>query len=184
MEIKQHLILASASPRRRELLATLGHPFEVVVPEIDETPFADEPPRVFTERMAQEKACAVNREGLIIAADTIVLHKGKILGKPADKAEARTMLKALSGEQHEVITGVCIRSGNRSVVFSTSTEVVFRVVENAEIEAYIETGDPMDKAGAYAIQGGAAHMVKAIKGSYTNVVGLPLCEVHEALISF
>jgi septum formation protein len=184
MEIIPHLILASASPRRKELLATLGQPFEVVVPEIDETPIADEKPRAFTERMAKEKAGAVDREGLIIAADTIVVHQGAILGKPADKAEARSMLNALSNDRHEVITGVCIRSGIRSVVFSTRTEVIFRMVEDAEIEAYIETGDPMDKAGAYAIQGGAAHMVRSIKGSYTNVVGLPLCEVHEALLSF
>jgi septum formation protein len=184
MEIKPHLILASASPRRKELLATLGLPFDIVVPEIDEIPFANENPRAFAERMAQEKAGAVHREGIIIAADTIVVHRGVILGKPTDKVHARIMLKALSADQHEVITGVCVRSENRIDVFSCSTQVIFRAVEDSEIDAYIETGDPMDKAGAYAIQGGAAHMVQAITGSYTNVVGLPLCELHESLISF
>lgn len=178
------LILASASPRRRELLATLGHPFEVMVPEIDETPFPDEKPRAYAERLAEEKASAVNASGIIIAADTIVVHHQKILGKPRDAAHAHTMLSALSGDRHEVITGVCLRYEGHIQVFSARTEVLFRMVQDSEIEAYIATGDPMDKAGAYAIQGGAAHMVQSISGSYTNVVGLPLCELHQALLSF
>jgi septum formation protein len=184
MEMKQQLILASASPRRHELLAALGHAFKVIVPEIDETPVNGENPRAFAERMAEEKACAVTGDGVIIAADTIVVHNNTILGKPTDEAHAREMLSALSDDRHEVITGVCVRSRTHTVIFSTQTEVVFRVLEAAEIEAYIATGDPMDKAGAYAIQGGAAHMVQAINGSYTNVVGLPLCELYEVLISF
>jgi septum formation protein len=178
------LVLASASPRRRELLATLGRAFAVVVPEIDETPVPGEHPRAFAERLAQEKADAVPDAGLVVAADTIVVQNETILGKPADAAHAREMLRSLSGRTHEVITGVCVKGEGRSVVFSVGTDVVFRTLEEAEIEAYIATGEPMDKAGAYAIQGGAAHMVRAIRGSYTNVVGLPLCELHEALISF
>ena len=154
------------------------------MPEIDETPFPAEKPRAFAERLAEEKACAVDAAGLIIAADTIVVHHQKILGKPADAAHAREMLTALSGDRHEVITGVCLRYKGHTRVFSARTEVLFRIVQDAEIEAYIATGDPMDKAGAYAIQGGAAHMVQSISGSYTNVVGLPLCELHEALLSF
>lgn len=184
MKINQPLILASASPRRSELLKTLGVDFRVVVPEIDETPLPDEKPRTFAERMAKEKACAVIEEGLIIAADTIVVKNDTILGKPTDVAHAREMLTSLSGNAHDVITSVCVKSADRTVVFSVSTQVVFRTLEQAEIETYIASGCPMDKAGAYAIQGGAAHMVRAIKGSYTNVVGLPLCELHETLNSF
>ena len=184
MKMRLPLILASASPRRRELLETLGLAFRVVVPEIDETPVAGEKPRAFAERMAEEKACAVEVQGVVIAADTIVVHQQAILGKPASESHARAMLSALSGDRHEVITGVCIRSKVHTVVFSARTEVLFRVLEEDEIAAYIASGDPMDKAGAYAIQGGAAHMVQSIKGSYTNVVGLPLCELYEALRSF
>lgn len=180
----QPLILASASPRRRELLATLGYDFRVAVPDIDETPLPNENPRAHAERLANEKAHAVCDEGTVIAADTIVVHAGRILGKPSDPAAARAMLGELSGTTHEVVTAVCVRSAERTVVFSVVTEVVFRDLEPAEIEAYVGSGEPMDKAGAYAIQGGAAHMVRAINGSYTNVVGLPLCELHEALLSF
>jgi septum formation protein len=184
MKMNQPLILASASPRRRDLLSTLGVEFRVVVPEIDETPLAGEKPKAYAERLAEEKACAVDENGIIIAADTIVVQNETILGKPADATHAHEMLNALSGKTHEVITGVCVKSSTHTVVFSVGTEVVFRVLEEAEIEAYIASGEPMDKAGAYAIQGGAAHMVQAINGSYTNVVGLPLCALYESLVSF
>ncbi len=184
METNQQLILASASPRRRELLATLGFDFRVVVPEIDETPRPDEKPRIFAERMAEEKACAVDGEGIIVAADTIVVQNETILGKPADAAQAREMLAALSGNTHEVVTSVCVKNAERTVVFSVGTEVGFRILTQTEIRRYVATGEPMDKAGAYAIQGGAAHMVRSINGSYTNVVGLPLCKLHEILVSF
>jgi len=177
------LVLASGSPRRREMLAALGLAFEVQVPQIDETPRPGEPPRAFAERMAAEKAAAAETDATVIAADTVVVLGDRILGKPADENHARAMLRMLSGKTHEVVTGICVRRGGRQRVFSVSTGVVFRVLEPAEIDAYIATGCPMDKAGAYAIQGGAAHMVRAIEGSYTNVVGLPLCELHEALIS-
>ena len=182
----EKLILASASPRRRELLGALGIDFKIQIPAVDETPKADEAPRAFAERLAAEKAEAISAEPetVLVAADTIVVHNQKILGKPVDAEEAFSMLSALSGDAHEVVTGVCVRRGEKSTVFSVSTDVVFRNLERAEITAYIASGDPMDKAGAYAIQGGAAHMVLSIRGSYTNVVGLPLCELHQTLVSF
>jgi len=180
------VVLASASPRRRELLAGLGLEFSVEVPQIDESPLPGEAARPFVERLADGKARAIAAAPgtVLVAADTVVVLDGAILGKPADEAHAAEMLAGLSGRSHEVVTGVCVRKGERRQVFSVATEVVFRTLEEGEIRAYIASGCPMDKAGAYAIQGGAAHMVRAIKGSYTNVVGLPLCELHEALISF
>jgi septum formation protein len=181
----RNLILASASPRRRELLASLGIEFTVKVPEIDETPREDEPPVRFAERLASEKAEAVEcgSDTTVVAADTIVVLDRTILGKPAHEHEAFDMLSRLSGRRHEVITAVCVKHDDHIVVFSVSTEVVFRSLKTDEISAYIASGCPLDKAGAYAIQGGAAHMVRAINGSYTNVVGLPLCELHETLAS-
>ncbi len=184
MKIDQPLTLASASPRRRKLLASLGLDFNILVPEIDETPLPNEKPRPFAERLAEEKANAVDVEGVVIAADTIVVQQETIFGKPADAAHAREMLRALSGAAHEVVTGVCMKNATRTIVFSITTQVIFRTLTDAEIEDYIATGEPMDKAGAYAIQGGAAHMVQSINGSYTNVVGLPMCELYKALVSF
>lgn len=180
-----NLILASASPRRRELLASLGLDFDVRAPEIDESHRTGEVPRAFAERLATEKAAAVeaDEQTVRIAADTIVVQGDDILGKPRDEKHAFEMLSALSGRTHEVITGVCIRRGTTTRIFSVSTEVIFRTLDKTEMVRYIASGCPMDKAGAYAIQGGASHMVKEIRGSYTNVVGLPLCEVHEELIS-
>jgi len=182
----RNLVLASASPRRRELLTTLGIPFTVAYPELDETPLPDEPPRSFAERMAKEKAEAIriDSDHVLIAADTIVVLGSAILGKPRDEPHAFEMLSALSGKHHQVITGVCIRKAETLRVFSVSTDVLFRELGDQEIEAYIASGDPMDKAGAYAIQGGAAHMIHSITGSYTNIVGLPLCELHTELLSF
>jgi septum formation protein len=181
-----NVVLASASPRRRELLASLGLEFTVRVPAIEETAKQDEVPRTFAERLASEKAAAVSADPgtTIIAADTIVVQDGNILGKPSNEAHAAEMLSNLSGKTHEVITGVCIRKNAGALVFSISTEVEFRKLTQTEIADYVSSGCPMDKAGAYAIQGGAAHMVRAIHGSYTNVVGLPLCELHKALIFF
>jgi septum formation protein len=184
MKNSPSIILASASPRRRELLAAAGLDFQVVAPEVDENPLPGELPRACAERLARAKNEAVTADGIILAADTIVAQNQVILGKPADAAHAREMLRALSGAGHEVITAVCIRNAVRAVVFSVSTRVVFRTLKDDEIEDYIAGGEPMDKAGAYAIQGGAAHMVRSIHGSYTNVVGLPLCEVLECLESF
>lgn len=180
------LVLASASPRRRELLASLGLDFEIQIPNIDETPRPGEAPRMFAERLALEKAEAIPADTatILISADTIVVQGHVILGKPRNEEEAFSMLEGLSGQSHEVITGVCVKQGKRTEVFSVVTNVEFRPLTKYEITAYIASGDPMDKAGAYAIQGGAAHMVRAISGSYTNVVGLPLCELHETLLSF
>lgn len=178
------LILASGSPRRRELLALLGYEFDVIVPRINETPKPGEKPRTYSERLAREKAWAIQAEGIIIAADTIVVRGQKILGKPSSRTHAHKMLSMLSGRRHKVITSVCIRKAEMQQLFSVTTAVHFRPLQHEEIDRYIATGEPMDKAGSYAIQGGAAHMVRAIKGSYTNVVGLPLCELQKALISF
>lgn len=184
MKTEQSLTLASASPRRRELLTSLEMNFRIVVPEIEEIWRPGEAPRTFAERLAEEKANAVNEEGIIIAADTIVVQNDTILGKPKNAAQAHEMLTTLSGTMHKVITGVCVKDDAHGVIFSVSTQVVFRILEEAEIISYVATGEPMDKAGAYAIQGGAAHMIQSINGSYTNVVGLPLCELYETLLSF
>ena len=180
------VILASASPRRKELLSLLLPAFEVRVPRVDETPQPGEAAGDYAERLAAEKAVEVAREApagaIIVAADTVVVLDGRILGKPRDAADAHRMLAALSGRSHEVITGVCVRTAEEGTGerFRTVTEVRFRALDEEEIAEYVESGEPMDKAGAYAIQSGAAHMVKEIRGSYTNVVGLPLCEVREA----
>lgn len=190
------LVLASASPRRRELLATLRRPFMVEVPDIDETPAPGESPAAYARRAAAEKAAAVAARlqsrgpkaapRIVIGCDTDVVLDGRILGKPRDAAEARRMLRALSGRRHRVISGLCVLRETRDGAWREQTAVVitevrFRRVSRAEIEAYVASGDPMDKAGAYAIQGGAAGMVAAIRGSYTNVVGLPLAELAAML---
>lgn len=181
---QRKIILASASPRRRELLENLGLDFDIRIPEIDERPLPGEQPREHVERLAAEKAAAVFMDGVTIAADTIVVLGDQILGKPTHAAHAREMLRALSANKHEVITGVCIRDTEHILVFSVLTKVVFRKLSDKEVEVYIESGEPMDKAGAYAIQGRAASFVQTIEGSYTNIVGLPLCEVHNSLRSF
>lgn len=179
------LVLASASPRRRELLAGFERPFDIIVPDIDETPRPREAPSSYVLRMAFEKAQAV-ASGLaddgqplcLIAADTTVVLGDRMLAKPADEAEATAMLRALSGREHQVITGLCVwdrnTSGERIRGEAVRTRVVFRAVSEAEIHHYVQSGEPMDKAGAYAIQGGAAGMVDHLEGSFTNVVGLPM----------
>ena len=178
------LILASASPRRRELLAGLERPFDVISPQIDETAWVGEAPANFALRMAHEKALAVlqgqsaSEPVCVIAADTIVVLEGRILGKPVDAADAVATLHALSGKPHTVITGLCVmrRDGHGLSVKGDAvrTAVSFRVLSEAEIHHYVASGEPMDKAGSYAIQGGAAGMVDHIDGSYSNVVGLPM----------
>jgi septum formation protein len=180
------IILASASPRRAELLESAGIRFVVVPGHIDETPFPGELPVDHVLRLAREKAGEVARreEGrFYVAADTIVLCDGEIMGKPRDNGDARRMLAKLSGRGHQVITGFSVLDGatNRTITRAISTDVFFKPLTAGEIDAYVATGCPLDKAGAYAIQGGAAYMVERIDGSYTNVVGLPLCEVVAAL---
>lgn len=176
------LILASGSPRRAELLRSAGLAFEVIVPDIDEAPRPGEAPDAFVCRTAREKAESVpSADAVILAADTAVVDGDRILGKPADAQEAAAMLRSISGRTHEVMTGVCLRFPERTVCFHIETRVTFRKLSEKEIENYVASGEPMDKAGAYAIQGGAAKMVRRVEGSYSNVVGLPLCEVIEEL---
>jgi septum formation protein len=180
------IVLASASPRRSELLESAGVEFSVVPSDIPEEPLPGETPEAHVRRLALEKAREVassNPGRIFIGADTIVVCDGEIMGKPADEADAVHMLRKLAGKGHQVITGFAIhdRQTGRDVVDAVTTQVFFKPLTDAEIQAYVATGCPMDKAGAYAIQGGAAYMVQGIQGSYTNVVGLPLCEVVGAL---
>ncbi|GFO67013.1 Maf-like protein [Geomonas limicola] len=180
------IVLASASPRRSELLESAGIRFVVAPADIDETPLPDEEPVDHVLRLAEGKAraAASRTEGrFFVGADTIVLCDGEIMGKPKDAADADRMLKKLSGVPHEVVTGFSVYDRERDAALSQAvrTKVFFKSLLQEEIDAYIATGCPFDKAGAYAIQGGAAHMVQKIDGSYSNVVGLPLCEVVETL---
>jgi septum formation protein len=180
------LVLASASPRRQELLRNAGFSFAVQPADIDETPLPGEPPRECAERLAREKALAVwnlRRQGLVLGADTIVVVDGAILGKPADADAAVRMLRMLSGRVHEVITGVCLAGPGAGEVKSTSetTLVTMRELSEEEICAYVATGEPMDKAGAYAIQGMASRWIPRIEGDYSNVVGLPVALVYRML---
>jgi len=180
------IVLASASPRRSELLESAGISFRVAPADICEDPLPDEEPVDHVLRLAEGKAraAAERTEGrYFLGADTIVLCDGEIMGKPKDQADAVRMLKKLSGVPHEVVTGFAIfdRERKGAVREAVRTKVFFKHLRDEEISDYIATGCPFDKAGAYAIQGGAAHMVQKIEGSYTNVVGLPLCEVVDAL---
>ena len=196
--IARELILASTSPRRRELLENAGFAFHVLPPRAEERPQPGEAPADYAQRNAREKARSVipalprdargrSQACAVIGADTIVVLDGRILEKPRDDAHARAMLKALAGREHEVITGVCaiLTDGGgaapRERCFATRTAVVMRRVSDEEIEAYLATGEPADKAGAYAVQGRAAGMIRELRGSYTNVVGLPLAELIEIL---
>jgi septum formation protein len=169
------VVLASGSPRRRDLLQSVGLALEVLPKSIDETPFKGEDPVAFAERMATEKAAHV--ASYVIAADTVVHIGGVTLGKPASVEQAIEMLTMLSGRGHYVTTGVCMGPIEQRETFSVTTEVFFRPLSEGEIEAYAKSLDPMDKAGAYGIQSGAASFVERIVGSYTNVVGLPLSQV-------
>ena len=184
------LVLASASPRRRGFLHQLGYPFEVVTPATEEKAQPGEGATDYVLRNAAEKSADVAGRvaagAVVIAADTVVVLRGRIMEKPRSSADAADMLRALSGQVHQVITGVCVRGagrGGRLAVrtFAVSTDVEFTRLSEAEIAAYIASGEPMDKAGAYAIQGRAAYMIRQIRGSYTNVVGLPLTELVEIL---
>ena len=176
------LVLASTSPRRRWLLEKLGRPFDVIAPDVDEVAHADEAPDVFAQRMADEKAgevAARRADAWILAADTVVALDARALGKPSDPDDAVAMLTALAGRAHTVFTGVALlRPGGAFVErVVCATPVHFRRLTRAEIDAYLATGEPFDRAGAYAIQGEGAHLVDRVEGSYTNVIGLPLPEV-------
>jgi septum formation protein len=183
------LVLASASPRRQELLRNACIPFTLQPAEIDETPLDGELPRACAERLAQKKALAVARnrpEDCVLGADTIVVIDGEILNKPQDAGDATRMLRLLSGRTHEVITAVCImrpaiRPGERARTASETTRVTMCEISDAEIADYIATGEPMDKAGGYAIQGIASRWIPRIEGDYCNVVGLPVALVFRML---
>ena len=185
------LVLASASPRRQQLLRDAGISFIVEPADIDETPLDGEPPRECAERLAREKALAIasaHAYDQILAADTVVAVDNLILGKPADAADAARMLRLLSGRTHSVITGVCLLSPATTQntkrdlrVASETTLVTMSEISEQDIRAYIATGEPMDKAGAYAIQGMAARWIPRIEGDLTNVVGLPMKLVCDLL---
>lgn len=178
-------ILASASPRRQEMLAGLGLSFRVEAAEADERVLDGETPETFVLRVAKDKAMIVaerNQGTWVLAADTVVVLEGEILGKPTDAEEAILMLHRLADREHEVWTGFCLgRTGEHRLCRAVRTAVRFADLSGPEIRAYVRTGDPLDKAGAYGIQSLAAFMVREINGSYTNVVGLPLAEVVAAM---
>ena len=177
------LVLASGSPRRRELLGQLGYELEVRPTDIDETPGALEDPVAYARRMAEEKARACPVEDrVVVAADTVVHRQGRIYGKPRDEEEAVRMLLELG--EHVVTTGTCVRLGDQLRLRTTSTRVRFRPLREAEVRGYVATGEPMDKAGGYGIQGIGGFLVQAIEGSHSNVIGLPLAEVLEDLAHF
>ncbi len=186
-EVSPKIILASRSPRRRYLLSRAGLTFEVVPSDIDEEAVPQAPPAEYASALAQAKAQLVAErfpDAWVIAADTIVVVEGRILGKPASKADACDMLRRLSGRTHQVLTGYCIcnRRLGELCAETVLTDVLFKTLTPREIEWYVVTGEPFDKAGAYAIQGIGTFLVRSINGSYTNVVGLPVCEVVEFLM--
>ena len=177
------LVLASRSPRRAELLRAAGIEFTIRFAETDETLRNGEDPRDYVLRLAEEKALAIPAEEgeIVLGADTSVVLGSEIMGKPRDAADAFRILRALSGQQHQVITGICLKCGLKVVRDVASTAVWFAPMSHAEIASYIESGEPMDKAGAYGIQGLASRFTERIDGSYSNVVGLPVSLVYRHL---
>ncbi|MBA1271920.1 Maf family protein [Stutzerimonas azotifigens] len=184
------LYLASASPRRAELLGQIGVPYTPLIAPIDESVLPDESPEAYVERLARAKAAAALAildtpgDSCVLGADTAVVLDGRILGKPVDRHHAREMLEALSGREHQVLTGVAVAGAGRCLSQVVVSQVSFRPLSSAEIEAYWATGEPCDKAGAYGIQGFAAVFVSHMQGSYSAVVGLPLCETAQLLEAF
>ncbi len=182
------IILASKSPRRCDLLEQAGLTFSVIPSNIDESTVEMSAPDAYVRSLAEAKAADISQkhpDSWVIGADTIVLIDHEILGKPGSREEARDMLRRLSGKTHQVLTGYCICCLKKKRLFSETikTDVCFKTLRDTEIQWYIQTGEPFDKAGAYAIQGIGAFLVKSIEGSYTNVVGLPVCEVIEFLMN-
>ena len=178
------LVLASASPRRQELLRSAGIPFEVQPAHIPEDPLPGEGAKDCAERLARETALAVARHrpnDCVLGADTVVVVDGQLLGKPSDAADAARMLRLLSGREHQVITGVCLAVNGLPSVASETTFVTVSEITDKEIADYIASGEPMDKAGAYAIQGIASRWIPCIEGDYSNVVGLPVAMVWQML---
>ena len=184
-----NIILASQSPRRKELLERMGiRDFETISPNVDESVFHGLPPEELVRRLSAEKAAAVagraGEDAIVIAADTVVALEGAVLGKPADELDAFKMLSALSGVRHQVYTGVTVCRGGEKQTAHEVTDVTFRELSEEEIEHYIATGEPMDKAGAYGIQGYGAMLVEGIGGDYYNVMGLPVCRLARMLAGF
>ena len=177
------LILASQSPRRKELLGLFRIPFEIRVADIDEAMDPKKPACEEVARVSRAKAHAIPRapEDVVIAADTIVVCEGQVLGKPADEADAFRMLRLLSGRDHQVMTGMTVLKGEQELVHTEVTDIHFRELSDKEILAYIRTGEPMDKAGSYGIQGGAALFAEKMAGDYYNVMGLPVCRLGQML---
>ncbi len=177
------VILASQSPRRRELMQLFGIAFTVRVADIDEAMDPGKPACEEVARVSQQKAEAVSRgaDDIVIAADTIVVCAGKVLGKPKDQEDARQMLTLLSGRDHQVMTGMTVLRGDRVVTCTEITDIHFRPLSQKEILRYIATGEPMDKAGSYGIQGGAALFAEKMVGDYYNVMGLPVCRLGQIL---
>ena len=178
-----NLILASASPRRKELLSLFGVPFTIRAADIDETMDPAAAPFDEVSRVSRLKALATRRErgDVVIAADTIVVCEGNVLGKPADEADAKAMLRLLSGRDHQVMTGVTVLRDEQAVTFTEVTHLHFRALSEKEIARYVASGEPMDKAGAYGIQGGAALFCTGMTGDYYNVMGLPVCRLGQVL---
>ena len=182
------LYLASGSPRRRELLTQIGVPFTTLNAPVDETPLAGESAPAYVERLARAKAAAghatLAQPGIVLGADTAVVLDGKILGKPENAAHAQAMLAELSGREHQVLTAVALTDGQRCESLCVTSQVRFRLISVQEAQRYWATGEPVDKAGGYAIQGLGAIFVTALAGSYSAVVGLPLNETAELLEHF
>lgn len=174
-----NLVLASASPRRKELLGLFRIPFEIRVADIDETMDPQKAPFDEVARVSRLKAAATPRKDtdVVVAADTIVVCEGRVLGKPRSEAEAAAMLRLLSGRDHQVMTGVTVIRDGRVQTFTEVTDIHFRELSDREIDRYVATGEPMDKAGAYGIQGGAALFCTRMVGDYYNVMGLPVCRL-------
>jgi septum formation protein len=178
------LVLASASPRRQELLRTARIPFLTRPADVDETPLPDESPEAHVRRLAEAKARASWRPGeLSLGADTVVTIDGLILGKPAGAADARRMLRLLAGRTHQVLTGICFFDGSKLETAVEATSVEFLEMTGEEIEAYVAGGEPLDKAGAYGIQGEASKFIRCVNGCYFNVVGLPVARVYNFIRS-
>ena len=183
------IVLASASPRRKQYLSYLGLPFEVVVPDVDESTVDGESPQQLVMRLSKLKAKAVSQrlsdsEAVIIAADTVVAYKGQVLGKPQNDDDAFNMIKMLQGDTHEVYTGCTILKGDRISNFAVSTKVTFASLDDELIRTYVNSGESRDKAGSYALQAIAAMLIQKVEGSVSTVVGLPICEVREVLKEF
>ena len=182
------IILASQSPRRRQLLGQMGLEFTTQSPEIDEAAFQGRDARDLVQILSREKARwiagQVDPETLVIGADTVVVRDGEILGKPKGEEEARAMLASLSGRTHQVCTGVTVCRGDKVLTQVEETQVTFRPLTDQEIRQYVSTGEPMDKAGAYGIQGLGGLLVAGIQGDYPNVVGLPVCRLGRMLLDF